>query len=94
MVDLNSDTDGAPAAEPIEDGADATRAPHRWLRLALLGLILIGGVWVAKATPFGEYLTREGISEGIALLRGNPWAPAIFVSLTRSRPPSRCPVRS
>jgi len=81
MVDLNSDTDGAPAAEPIEDGADATRAPHRWLRLALLGLILIGGVWVAKATPFGEYLTREGISEGIALLRGNPWAPAIFVSL-------------
>ena len=51
------------------------------LKLGALVLLIIGGYLVAKATPVGDYLTREGIGEGINWLRGNPWAPAIFVGI-------------
>ncbi len=50
------------------------------LKLALLAVILIGGYVAAARTPLGAYLTREGIGEAIELLRGNPWAPLIFVA--------------
>jgi len=50
------------------------------LKLALLAVILVGGYVAAARTPLGAYLTREGIGEAIELLRGNPWAPLIFVA--------------
>ena len=51
------------------------------LRLGALVLLIIGGYLVARATPAGDHLTREGIDRGIDWLRGNPWAPAIFVGI-------------
>ena len=51
------------------------------LKLGALVLLIIGGYLVAKATPLGDYLTREGIGQGIDWLRGNPWAPVIFVGI-------------
>ena len=51
------------------------------LKLGALALLVVGGYLIAKATPAGGYLTREGIGEGIAWLRGNPWAPPIFVGV-------------
>ena len=50
------------------------------LKLAILALLLIGAYVAAARTPLGAYLTREGIAGGIELLRGNPWAPLIFVA--------------
>lgn len=34
----------------------------------------------ARLTPLGEHLTREGVGQAVEWLRGNPWAPAVFVS--------------
>ena len=51
-----------------------------FLKLAVLALLLAGGYLAATRTPPGNYLTREGIGEAIALLRGNPWAPLIFMA--------------
>ena len=51
------------------------------LKLGILVLILAGGYLVARATPAGDYLTREGVGEAIGWLRGNAWAPVIFVAL-------------
>ncbi len=58
-------------------GASRSRAPF----LRLLGLALLVGVGIALYvwTPVGDYLGREGIGDGIEELRGNPWAPVIFV---------------
>ena len=61
----------------------APQAPGRGgalLKLAILAILLIGGYVAAARTPLGAYLTREGIGEAIELLRGNPWAPLIFVA--------------
>ena len=69
------------------DSGDSTGEPRQprsrtgaLLKLGALVLLIIGGYLVAKATPAGDYLTREGIGQGIDWLRGNPWAPAIFVA--------------
>ncbi len=51
------------------------------LRIGILALLLIAAFLVATLTPLGNYLSREGIFELIAWLRGHPWAPAIFVAL-------------
>ena len=51
------------------------------LKLAALALLLVGGYLAARATPAGDHLTREGIGEAVSLLRGTPWAPAIFVGV-------------
>ena len=51
------------------------------LKLGAFVLVIIGGYLIAKATPAGDYLTREGIGQGIDWLRGNPWAPVIFVGI-------------
>ena len=64
-------------------GSRKSRASGRagaFLKLAVLVLLLAGGYLAATRTPLGSYLTREGIGEAIALLRGNPWAPLIFMA--------------
>ena len=58
----------------------ATGRAGALLKLAILALLVIGGYVAAARTPLGAYLTREGIGEAIELLRGNPWAPLIFVA--------------
>ncbi len=40
----------------------------------------MGGFLLVRYTPVGTYLSREGVERGLALLRGSPWAPAIFVA--------------
>lgn len=69
----------------IDDGSGSreARASGRagaFLKLAALALLLAGGYLAATRTPLENYLTREGIGEAIALLRGNPWAPLIFIT--------------
>ena len=64
-------------------GSGESRASGRagaFLKLAVLVLLVVGGYIAATRTPLGNYLTREGIGEAIALLRGNPWAPLIFIA--------------
>jgi uncharacterized membrane protein YdjX (TVP38/TMEM64 family) len=51
------------------------------LKLGVLVLILVGGLMAVRFTPLGGLLTREGIAEAIALLRGSIWAPLIFMAL-------------
>ena len=56
----------------------------RWmgfLKLAALATIILGGIYLARMTPAGEYLTREGIAGGVELLRASTWAPLVFVPL-------------
>lgn len=57
------------------------RRPDRTALLKLLGLVTVvaGGILLARLTPVGDLLTREGIDRGIELIRGSSWAPAIFV---------------
>lgn len=68
------------------DNRSGSGEPHAsgragaFLKLAILVLLLAGGYLAATRTPLGSYLTREGIGEAIALLRGNPWAPLIFMA--------------
>ena len=49
--------------------------------LKLLALVLILGVAavIIRTTLLGDYFSREGLSEGIGLLRGATWAPVLFV---------------
>jgi len=56
----------------------------RWkgfAKLAALAAILVGGVLLVRATPAGEFLTREGIARGVEILRASTWAPLVFVPL-------------
>lgn len=48
-------------------------------KLAVLAGILGGGFLAARFTPLGEHLTRDGIGQAVEWLRGNPWAPVVFV---------------
>jgi len=68
---------GGPAAGPREPRGRAGAL----LKLGALVLLIVGGYLVARATPLGAYLTLEGVGEGIGWLRGNPWAPPIFIGI-------------
>ena len=64
-----------------EAGAVAT---SRWggaLKLGAFVLIITGGFLAIKITPAGEFLSREGVMQGVELLRGSTWAPLLFVPL-------------
>ena len=77
--------DAAPASSvPAADAAAESPTSGRkgaLLRLGAIVLILAAGFLVVRLTPAGEYLTREGVGAGIEQLRGNPWAPVIFVAV-------------
>lgn len=77
-----AEADGAAAESGASRGESP--APSRkgpLLRLAAVALILVGGFLIVRLTPAGEYLTREGVGAAVEELRGNRWAPAIFVAL-------------
>ncbi len=50
-------------------------------KLGALVLLVVAGYLIARTTPLGGYLSREGIFEVVAWLRGHPWAPVIFVAI-------------
>ncbi len=49
------------------------------LRLLAFLALAVGGILLARLTPLGGFLSREGIVEGVALLRETPAAPLVFV---------------
>lgn len=49
------------------------------LKLLLLGALLSAGILLARLTPVGEYLTRDGIGAAMEALRGTAWAPLLFI---------------
>ncbi|MYA10899.1 MAG: DUF547 domain-containing protein [Gemmatimonadetes bacterium] len=51
------------------------------MKLGLLAVFPIGVFLIARLTPLGAYLTRDGIFQFIDWLSGHPWAPVIFVAL-------------
>jgi len=60
--------------------ADVSR--HRpVLRLALLVLLLVGGILILRLTPAGDLLSRQGALHVVTYLRASPWAPILFVLL-------------
>jgi uncharacterized membrane protein YdjX (TVP38/TMEM64 family) len=68
----------------IEEGGVMANIKGRKSGVAkLLGLVVLLalGVLLVKATPLGEYLSREGVLRGVEFLRGSPMAPLIFVPL-------------
>ncbi|MEX0979493.1 MAG: VTT domain-containing protein [Gemmatimonadota bacterium] len=52
-----------------------------YLKLLALAALIMGGVALARFTPAGDYLTREGVGAGIETLRGSAWAPLVFVAV-------------
>ncbi len=72
-----------PGRDQEPDRAPEPAGPSRRRAiLKLAGLVgLVGaGYAVLQTTPAGDYLTREGVAEAISWLRGNPWAPVVFVA--------------
>lgn len=60
--------------------ARLTRA-RAWLRLGLFVAVVGAGLALRFLTPLGSYLTREGVGETVAALRGSAWAPAIYIGV-------------
>lgn len=69
------------SAGPAAEAREPRGGTGAWLKLGAFALLLVGGYFGVKATPAGPYFTLEGIGDGIDWLRGNPWAPAIFVGI-------------
>ena len=83
MADVKGDRpeEGLEAVmEAAEDEEDEGGRGGALLKLTALVLLVAGGIALARLTPLGEFLSREGIDRGIALVRGSPWAPLIFVA--------------
>jgi uncharacterized membrane protein YdjX (TVP38/TMEM64 family) len=51
------------------------------VKLILLGLVLVGGLLLARFTPLAGFLTSEGIQEGVSALRGSYLAPLVFMAI-------------
>jgi len=74
--------EGRPAAaegEGVERGDEEKKGSGAIVKLLLLAAIILGGIALARFTPVGDFLSREGIDRGIEMVRGSVWAPAIFV---------------
>lgn len=50
-------------------------------KLALLAALVAGGALSAAYTPLADYLSRDGIGEAIAWLRGSGAAPLVYVAI-------------
>ncbi len=59
---------------------DPTKRSAPLVKLALLGLLVAVVYVIATRTMLGTHLTREGIQDGMAWLRGHPGAPLIFIA--------------
>ena len=62
------------------NGQDTTRG-RAYLKLALFGLVIVGGFLLARHTPLASLLTQEGLTRTLGELRGSVWAPVLFVSV-------------
>jgi uncharacterized membrane protein YdjX (TVP38/TMEM64 family) len=49
------------------------------LKMAVLLATLLTGVLLIRLTPLGDLVSREGIAQGVEVLRSSPWAPLLFV---------------
>jgi len=76
MADVTERSDESSSGPILEETEGRKKA---LLKLAGLAALVAVGIAVARFTPVGEYLSRDGISRGIQLVRGSPWAPALFV---------------
>lgn len=59
--------------------AEMTPRSRALTKLGVLALLLAGGALAAAFTPLGDYLSREGVGEAIAWLRGSRAAPLLYV---------------
>ncbi len=89
MADLRKEKGkggGLPAVLPGEADPGSAPAPEEdggrfrgLLKLLAFVVIVAGGLLAARFTPLGEYLSRDGIRQGIEILRGSTLAPLVFV---------------
>jgi uncharacterized membrane protein YdjX (TVP38/TMEM64 family) len=61
--------------------AEVTRDSRALLKLGALAALLAAGAAAAAFTPLGDYLSREGIGEAIAWLRGSTAAPLVYIAV-------------
>ena len=57
------------------------RAGGAFLKLALLVALFVAGAVAVRATPLGEYLTRDGMLGWLERVRSTPWAPIVYVAV-------------
>jgi len=50
-----------------------------FVRLALLVALLVAAAVVVRATPLGDYFTREGMLAALESVRSSTWAPLLYV---------------
>lgn len=75
----------ATSRDSTSSGRGASRPSRGPLfKLGALVLLVVAGYLIARTTPLGGYLSREGIFEVVEWLRGHPWAPVIFVAIYAS----------
>ncbi len=65
--------------EENQSAAGSTSRRTGLIKLAALMAVIAGGLMLARTGPVGNLLSREGLAQGIALLRSSPWAPLLFV---------------
>ncbi len=61
--------------------AEVKRDSGALLKLAILAGLLVSGAAAAAFTPVGDYLSREGVGQGIEWLRGSTAAPLIYITV-------------
>lgn len=61
--------------------AEVTPRSGALLKLGVLLLLVVGGALAATLTPLGEYLSRDGVGEAIAWLRGSRSAPLLYIAI-------------
>jgi len=49
------------------------------IKLGLLASLLVGGALAAAFTPLGDYLSRDGVAQGIEWLRASSFAPILYI---------------
>lgn len=49
------------------------------IKVAVLVALLVGGILLVRGTSLGDFLSREGVTGSIEILRRSPWAPLLFV---------------
>ena len=52
-----------------------------YVKLGLLTVLVLSGLFLVRLTPLAEYTTWEGVSRAFGVLQGSLWAPLLFVML-------------
>ena len=60
---------------------DITSGSGALIKLGLLAGLLVGGALAAAFTPLGDYLSRDGIAQGIDWLRASTFAPLLYIGI-------------